>query len=262
LGFWIRAALICLVALSAPGGCARTPPTTVAPHPPASLTVITWNMHRGDGDVQRLIDDIDSGRLSMPGEYILLLQEFGDRDDRRARVRSNARSLSVFFSPVRPNVANAIASTVPLENTRTIELPRERQPRSAAVATIATHGEQLFIVSVHLENRLAWYRGLFGDRARGRQANALLAALPSMGHGILGGDMNTMLGPQEPAWQTFVQRFPETPGHLEPTMRDRAVLDHLFVDLPDGWHLKRHVIGDRYGSDHHPLLGEISIDRP
>jgi len=35
------------------------------------------------------------------------------------------------------------------------------------------------------------------------------------------------------------------------------VLDHLFLDLPDGWTATRRVIEDRYGSDHHPVLGMI-----
>ena len=94
--------------------------------------------------------------------------------------------------------------------------------------------DTLFVVSTHLENRLGWLRGLFGDRARGRQAEALLQALPQ-GHGIVGGDFNTMLGPNEPAWRAMLGRFPDTPDRPEPTFRDRLVLDHLFFDLPDGW---------------------------
>ena len=216
-------------------------------------------MHRGHGDVRRLIDDIDAGRLPAASDYVLLLQEFRDREDRRAEVRSGAHALFTFFSPVRDDISNVIAATMRLDDTHTIELPRERQPRSAAAATFRVRGERLFVVSVHLENRLAWYRGLFGDRARGRQADALIAALPATGHGIVGGDMNTMLGPQEPAWQALVRRFPETPDRLEPTMRDRAVLDHLFVDLPASWLMTRRVIADRYGSDHHPLAGDVSL---
>ena len=116
--------------------------------------------------------------------------------------------------------------------------------------------ESLFVVSTHLENRLGWLRGLFGDRARGRQADALLQALPQ-GHGIVGGDFNTMLGRNEPAWRAMLGRFPDGPDRPEPTFRDRLVLDHLFFDLPDGWVVMRRVIRDQYGSDHHPVLAEI-----
>ena len=212
-------------------------------------------MHGGRGDLRHLISDLESGRLtgSTARDYVLLLQEFVDRDD---AIRSPERALTLFASPVRGRSSNAILSTLRLEDARTIDLPRERQPRAAVLATIRVNDEAMFVVSTHLENRLGWLRGLFGDRARGRQANALLQALPPS-HGVVGGDFNTMLGAEEPAWKTLLKRFPDTPARPEPTFRDRLVLDHLFFDLPDGWIVRRRVISDEYGSDHHPVLAEV-----
>ena len=222
-------------------------------------------MNAGRGDLPRLIDDLSAGRLtaSVPGDFILLLQEATANGDADIRITAGGRGLSVHFSSVRQGQAgttgNAIVSTTPLADQRTIELPRERQPRAAVAAPIRIGGEPLFVASTHLENRLAWLRGLFGDRARGRQAAALLRNLPPQGHGILGGDMNTMLGPDEPAWRALLQRFPDTPERPEPTFRERLVLDHLFFDLPDGWTASRRVVEDRYRSDHHPVLGVVSV---
>jgi endonuclease/exonuclease/phosphatase family metal-dependent hydrolase len=212
-------------------------------------------MHGGRGDLERLVADMEAGRLTSgaPRDYLLLLQEFVNRADVPG---SPTRALSLFTSPVRSATGNAILSTLPLEDARTIDLPRERQPRAAVAATIRIGSDTLFIVSTHLENRLGWRRGLFGDRARGRQADTLLQALPQ-GHGVVGGDFNTMLGPNEPAWRAFSERFPDTPGKHEPTFRDRLVLDHLFFDLPDGWLVTRRVIRDQYGSDHHPVIAEV-----
>ena len=157
--------------------------------------------------------------------------------------------------------ANAIVSDVPLLDARAIALPRERQPRMAAVATIALRGERLFVATTHLENRVSWLRGgIFGDRARARQSKSLIEALPS-GPGILGGDLNTSLGTAEPALQLFARRFPDAPMLTTPTFRDRLRLDHLFFDLPDGWRATVHVVTDRYGSDHHPVLGIINVDQ-
>jgi endonuclease/exonuclease/phosphatase family metal-dependent hydrolase len=221
------------------------------------LTVVTWNTHGGRGDTRRLITDLEAGLLTAarPRNYVLLLQEFPNTDE--ASIRSRTHALTVFASPVRGATGNAIVSTVPLGNPRTIDLPRERQPRSAVVATARISGQELFIASTHLENRLGWLRGLFGDGARGRQTQALTQALPQ-GHGIVGGDFNTMLGPDEPAWRMLLTRFPDTPGRPEPTFRDRLVLDHLFFDLPDGWTVSRRVIEEQYGSDHHPVVANIS----
>lgn len=215
-------------------------------------------MHGSRGDLPRLIDDLEAGRLTgtPPHDYVLLLQEFVDRGDDSVD-RSRSRELTLFTSPVRGPMGNAIVSSIRLGEPRTIDLPRERQPRGAVVATIRVAGEEFFVVSTHLENRLGWLQGLFGDRARGRQADALLETLPARGHGVVGGDFNTMLGPDEPAWGALLTRFPDTPDKPEPTFRDRLVLDHLFFDVPDGWTVSRHVVRARYGSDHHPVVANV-----
>jgi endonuclease/exonuclease/phosphatase family metal-dependent hydrolase len=243
-------------------GCVRPAPV-VTPSGPILLAVVTWNLHGSRGELPRLLDDLAGGRLTDAPvrDYVVLLQEATDQGDRDVRATATGRQLSAYFSLVwriGPRTSgNAILSTLPLTDRRAIDLPRERQPRAAAMAAIPIAGETLFVISTHLENRLGWLRGLFGDRARGRQAEALLLELPPQQHGILGGDMNTMLGPTEPAWRAFLDRFPDTPPRPEPTFRDRLVLDHLFLDLPDGWTATRRVIEDRYGSDHHPVLGVI-----
>ena len=243
-------------------GCVRPVPV-VTPSGPIVLAVVTWNTHGDRGDLPRLLDDLARGRLAgqAVGDYVVLLQETPQGGDRDVTATAAERGLSAYFSAVRPGpvrmTGNAILSTRPLMDARTIDLPRERQPRAAAIATIQVRGETLFVVTTHLENRLGWLRGLFGDRARGRQADALLREIPPQQQGILGGDMNTMLGPTEPAWRALLKRFPDTPPRPAPTFRDRLVLDHLFLDLPAGWVATRRVVDQRYGSDHHPVVGVI-----
>ena len=230
-------------------------------------------MHAGRGDLARLRYELASGVLTdgVPADYILLLQEdIEPLDSARGRPLENsagemaaANGLSFFFAPVR-GVAermsgNAILSTRPLLEPRIITLQRERQPRSAVAATIRFDAATLFVVNVHMENRLAWWRMLFSDTARGKQATELLRELPQQGDGILGGDLNTWLGPREPAWRLMLQRFPDTPRDPpQPTFHDRLVLDHLFFDLPDGWTATRRVLKDAYGSDHHPVIGVVT----
>ena len=229
------------------------------------LAVIGWNMHAGRGDLRRLVDDLTIGLLTgaQPVHaYVLLLQEVTADEQRAPDALTVRPGLATFFSPVRRGngrvSGNAILSTGPLADTRVIDLPRERQPRAAVAASVDIDGTPVFVVSTHLENRIAWTRGgLFSDGARGRQAEALIRALPPAAPGIVGGDMNTWLGPNEPAWRALLERFPDTPERPQPTFRDRLVLDHLFFDLPDGWTATRHVIAERYGSDHHPVLGLV-----
>jgi len=209
-------------------------------------------MHAGRGDLARLRYELASGVLTggVPSDYVLLLQEAVQPID--------ADGSSFFFAPVRGQSGNAVLSTRPLLNPRIITLTRERQPRSAIAATIRLDSATLFLVDVHMENRLGWWKALFSDSARGEQASALLRELPS-GEGILGGDLNTWLGPNEPAWRAMLQRFPDTPRDPpQPTFHGRLVLDHLFFDLPTGWRVTRRVLKDAYGSDHHPVVAVIN----
>jgi endonuclease/exonuclease/phosphatase family metal-dependent hydrolase len=221
-------------------------------------------MDAGRGDLLRLASDLASGALTRvpPLHYVLLLQEAVSGIGVDAADLARARGLHAFVVPVHELDgrvrAVAIVSTEPLHDTRAIALPQERQPRMAALATMTVGGRALVVVSTHLENRVSWLRGgVFSDRARGRQVEALLQAIPE-GPGILGGDLNTLLGPAEPAWRLLAERFPDTPDEpSDPTFRDRLVLDHVFFDLPEGWTAQRRVLEDRYGSDHHPVLGLV-----
>ena len=252
-----------ILSLLAPGCVRAARPLPPAPPRQPLLAVVTWNMHADAGDLPRLLSDLSSGRLTGASgqDYLVLLQEAADERVRALTGRGRP-PLATFFAPVRRGprrtTGNAMVSTRPLSDARVIDLPRERQPRAAAAALVEVGGERLFVVSAHLENRLGWLRGLFGDRARRRQVDALLSALPRGAHGIVGGDMNTMLGPGEPALDALFERFGDTPrGDPQPTFGDRLRLDHLFFDLPAGWSVSQRVLDDRYGSDHHPVLAVI-----
>jgi endonuclease/exonuclease/phosphatase family metal-dependent hydrolase len=222
-------------------------------------------MHAGRGDLERLRYDLASGTLTggVPADYVLLLQEDVEPSAHSARKTADINGLSFFFGAVRGSggrqSGNAIISTRPLLKPHVVTLATERQPRNAVATAIRLDNVNLFVVNVHMENRLAWWRAMFSDTARGEQAAALLRQLPPHGDGVLGGDLNTWLGPNEPAWRAMLQRFPDTPREPpQPTFRDRLVLDHLFFDLPDGWSATRRVLKDAYGSDHHPVIATLN----
>jgi endonuclease/exonuclease/phosphatase family metal-dependent hydrolase len=259
--------IIAVMTLACVAACA-VPPRALIPSAPVLLAVVTWNMHAGRGDLPRLLDDVRSGRAAGVSvrDFVLLVQEAIESGEHDVVALGKARNLSTFFSEVRRTSrgvsGNAIVSTRPLVMPSSIELPRQRQRRAALATTIEIGGQRVLVVNAHFENRTTLLRTLFSDTARGRQADALLNALPSAGPVVLGGDFNTWLGPREPAWQKLAARFPDTPGGpFEPTFRDRLVLDHLFFDVPDQWQVVRVVAKDAYGSDHRPVIGLISCPR-
>lgn len=263
---YVSRAAFSLALAMLPTGCA-TAGLAALPEQPALLAVLTWNMNAGRGDLPRLVRDLESGGIAGAPvqDVVLLLQEAVQEDVPQLRELADARDWSMFFVPVHHDGermrGNAILSSRPILDARAIPLPRERQPRIAAAGAIAVDGRELFVVSAHLENRVSWWKaGLGSDDARGRQAEALVRALPADVPGIIGGDFNTWLGQDEPAWRLLARRFDDTPSARTPTFAGRLVLDHVFVDLPEGWHGATRVVRDTYGSDHHPVMAVVYAD--
>jgi endonuclease/exonuclease/phosphatase family metal-dependent hydrolase len=162
---------------------------------------------------------------------------------------------------------NAILSTLPLSDAMAIELPGERQRRVAIAARVPIDvGGRRMDVSVgvaHLDTlggaRALWLFGAAGARAR--QAAALRHVLPA-GAAILGADLNSWMGPGEPAVRTLVDLFPSTPyGRHEPTVTGGLVLDYLLFRLPSEWRSYAARASERYGSDHYPIVGSIEDRR-
>jgi endonuclease/exonuclease/phosphatase family metal-dependent hydrolase len=164
---------------------------------------------------------------------------------------------------------NAILSTRDLHDLVVVELPMERQRRTAAVATVQARSSggspwTLRIANVHLDTALAITRG--GPfAARRRQALALIEALREPGEvpTVLAGDFNTWWGLREPAVNILRSAFPQTPATAElETYRGplgvSAQLDYMFVRGPyEGVRVQR--LSSRFGSDHYPLIASIDV---
>lgn len=246
--------------------CAHVSVETTPPGPPLA-TIVTWNMNAGVGDLAALLTDLDRGALNSAraADTVVLLQEAVVEHQRHLQALSDARGWSLFLVPVRYDGrrtrSNAILSSRPLLLPRAIPLPQERQPRSAAAAFVHLGSQRMFVVSAQLENRLAGLKGLVSDGARARQAAALVDALPADEPGVVAGDLNTWMGEGEPALRILARRFSDTPVLLPAaTFRGGLQLDHLFLDLPDGWRGVARVAARRYGSDHHPVVADIFGD--
>jgi endonuclease/exonuclease/phosphatase family metal-dependent hydrolase len=161
---------------------------TDAPAPPLDeLTILSWNAHLAEGDLDGLIAQLRSGALTggrPVSHFVLLVQElyrrgdevpaFDDRDRSAFAIRARdpevpdiddhaaALGLSMLYVPsmrngreLREDRGNAIISTEPLLDPFALELPLARQRRVALGAAVRVQtGEgvrRLEVVDAHLE---------------------------------------------------------------------------------------------------------------
>jgi endonuclease/exonuclease/phosphatase family metal-dependent hydrolase len=239
--------------------------------PVGSFVLLLQEAYRAGSDVphasreQRLTARVEA---SPPGE-------------RRADIRRVAERLGLhaFYAPSMPNGVsgapeahpedrgNAILSTLPLSELSAVELPFEVQRRVAVAGSLEGttrdgRAWSLRVASGHLDTRSRWSRFLdsFGA-GRTRQASALGTWLAGDAV-VLGADLNTWsAGFLEGALEVLYGRFPDSPFTDEATFSAGGLLgrrlDHLLVRLPPGLDTSVRRVPDRYGSDHHPLLGVV-----
>jgi len=259
-----------------------------------ALTVVSWNTAVGEADV---IGFVQSQSNSRP--LVMLLQEVyrsgpvvpstldsdgafaarlgrngGRREQQEIEEVGRLLGLGVYYVPSMRNGdqrshedrGNAILSSLPLSDLQAIELPFERQRRVAIAATI--HGRttsgtpwHIRVVSAHLDNmgsaKRAWIGSEYG---RARQARGLASLLRDDQPTILAGDFNTWFGFSDQAYIETAREFPETRVlDRRPTFRGLLRLDHVFYRLPREWRLEIHRGDSRFGSDHYPLVGSLSL---
>ncbi|HEY0304312.1 MAG TPA: endonuclease/exonuclease/phosphatase family protein [Longimicrobiales bacterium] len=264
-----------------------------------SILVISWNTHLGHADMRAFVADLRAGRV-VPGtrinHFVMLVQEaYREGESVPANVTGNgctrrmggeghdiediadSLGLALFYvssmrngcsSQLRQDRGNAILSTLPLAHLKAIELPLVRQRRVAAMAEVSgrtTDGRDwnLVVASVHLENRgsggpRSWVRG------RARQAEALVANLPDSVLLAVGGDLNTLTGPDEPAVEIIGRKFTHSPEHQHRNtflsyVVMRSHLDYLFFRCYGRHKSTYWRANDRYGSDHYPIMGFVRV---
>ncbi|WP_455369433.1 endonuclease/exonuclease/phosphatase family protein [[Eubacterium] cellulosolvens] len=139
------------------------------------LTLVSWNVHVGSGDLEQFINDLQKGYLTdgkKVEHFVMLLQEAYRQDSSvPVNIPSNAKAgnnihvktprgsrvdiitiarkhgLGLFYVPsmrngrqentnVPEDRGNAILSTIPLSNLIAVELPLERQRRTTIAANI------------------------------------------------------------------------------------------------------------------------------
>jgi endonuclease/exonuclease/phosphatase family metal-dependent hydrolase len=240
--------------------------------PDLPLIVLAQEALRSDASVPATASR-QAGRLSVA--------QLGSQAD----VVETARNLnlSLRYAPSmrngdsRSDRGNAILSSVPLDDAQAIELPLVLQRRVAVSAAIRLRDLSLRVVSAHLDPRGPPGHQWLGAAGRELQARHLLRSLTD-DTVILGADLNLGRGRYERAWRLLTEAgFTFGVPPAAPSWRHtfhalpRLVLDYLLIRDP-GRAVRRAAVhrldehpldrGPRvFGSDHHPLLARIDLDR-
>ena len=200
-----------------------------------------------------------------------------DREAADAEDYAASLGLSFLYVPSMRNGAalhedrgNAIIATEPLLDPLAIELPLARQRRVALGAAVPVRTRagirRLEIINAHLEPLSSPKALWIFTNPRARQVRSLLDLVATERYRsgevagiVLGGDFNTVQGGaredvyrQARAWSTSLVREDPRRTHM------MGRLDYLFFKLADGWVARTARVDDRFGSDHHPVVGTIS----
>jgi hypothetical protein len=266
------------------GGADSTPVADMS-----DVVFVSWNVHVGSGDIRAFVTDLRNG-VHTDGRrfahYVLLLQEAVRTDDVPAfgpgasgakrigphdpvmpidivRV-SDELGASLIYAPSMRNGSSAtdaaedrgsaIVSTLPLSNPVAVELPGERQRR----VVITAQAGSFSVAVVHLDAlggakrlRLFWTPWM-----RERQARATMSALPG-GALVVGADLNTWHGRDEPSARHLADMFRATPHSVDRHGLGLRVLDYMFFRAAANQRARYRQLDRKYGSDHRPLVGWV-----
>jgi endonuclease/exonuclease/phosphatase family metal-dependent hydrolase len=261
------------------------------------ITIVSWNVHVGGGDIEALVADLRRGTFTREApvrHFVLLLQEvyrrgpevpvnvaagfrlprtFKTGERRDIREVAASLDLAVAYAPAMRNSegsdrGNAVLSTLPLDDLLIVELPFEKQRRvaiAAAIRGVATIGGswRLHVATMHFDTGVALTRG--GPiAARHRQARALVDALASLAPPVvIGGDLNTWWGDEEPAVEELQRAFPDAkrpPARFtwRGPLGAEGKLDYVFART-DAGPLDVRRLPERFGSDHYPLMTLVNV---
>jgi endonuclease/exonuclease/phosphatase family metal-dependent hydrolase len=244
------------------------------------LTVLSWNVHVGGGQVPQLVEMLRSAGGHETGVVLLLQEMFriGDavpewtarllkvpgriappRGTPEITQLAQQLGMAVAYVPSmrngdtliaaeREDRGSAILSTEPLTDISAIELPMLKQRRVVVMATVTPRGGHippLRVMATHLDT--------LGPR--GAQAVALadyVKQLPQQPALVMGGDLNAIWGTRDQTVRTLsrvmkMERCGDARTHL------LGRFDYIFSTLAESLPRSCETLEPKYGSDHRPL---------
>lgn len=225
---------------------------------PATLRVLTWNIHHGQG----LDDELDlrriAGVISSSDPDVVCLQEVDRRTIRAGGVDQAVElayllDMEAFFHRCIDyqggEYGDAILSNLKVRDVQRLNLPGEREARGVLGVVVAPGNDPVLVCSTHFDHgrdnpsRLEEARIVadFGKRS----------PLPV----ILAGDLNALPGSEELSILDEAFTIPFHPAPTFPAELPQRRIDYVMWSRFPGWQLvETRVIPEPLASDHRPVL--------
>lgn len=244
--------------------------STVAPGTAKTMTVLTYNIHHGEGTDGKLDLPRIAGIIRAQNPDLVALQEV-DKNTRRTGNIDQAGTLArltgmnyVFGQAVEyqgGGYGQVILSRWPIKAHHVHQLPQRtnREPRILLTATIDAPGRNLIFASTHLDHQI--------EDIRAEQA-AAINQIFSTHHAepaLLAGDFNA--GPESGTMKAFFAHWTDTAGELSaptiPAANPRRRIDYI-LSAPTGtktlWKtIRSQVLEEPIASDHRPVLAVVEL---
>jgi endonuclease/exonuclease/phosphatase family metal-dependent hydrolase len=237
------------------------------------LTVMTYNIHHGEGNDKKLDLPRIAGVIGAAKADIVALQEVdlgAERTGRVAQAQELAKLTGMHFvnGPAMDfqggKYGDAVLSRFPIRSWRFVMLPwtegKEREPRVAVVTTcVLPNDRKLIFVSTHFDHT-------HEPSDRYLQAKAVNHALEERSKhafpAILAGDFNCEVG--SPPMQELMSQWKlvtdADPTLTCPSDRPKEKIDHIFVRPGERWKVVEvKVIDEEVASDHRPVMAKLEL---
>ena len=238
---------------------------------PTPLTVMTYNVHHGEGMDKRLDLPRIADVIRKSDAELVALQELDDgtqRTEGKNEPGELAKLLRMNFVFGKAmdyqggDYGDAVLTRLPIESWRVHHLPYQqggqREPRCAVAVTIRLkNGQRIVFVSTHFDHT-------HEPSDRQAQATALRAALTlERLPVVLAGDFNCE--PDSPPMRELAKDFAITTVGNPPTCpagSPRESIDHVLVKPAQRWRvIETHVVDEEVASDHRPVVVKVELTR-
>jgi len=225
---------------------------------PATLRVLTWNIHHGEGldneyDLQRI-----AGVISSVDPDVVCLQEV----DRRT-IRSGGIDQAVelaYLLDMEPifnrcidyqggEYGDAVLSKLEVRDVQRLSLPGDREPRGVLGVVVAPANEPVLVCSTHFDHGRDNPSRI--EEARIVADFAKKSPIPV----ILTGDLNALPGSEVLSILDEVFSIPNDPAPTFPAELPQRRIDYVMWSHFPGWQLTdTWVVSEPLASDHRPVL--------